>query len=187
MKKRIIILIGLLALGLAFLLGWRGMPVIWPHIKKAVVYPLLPQMRPAPAPTQEPYVPHSTASLSDSITEKDSLIYYFYKEYCPYCRELEPLMAGLPKQITLKDGTVSDVRLVCLNKVEEECQQVATRYYDEHQIDEDHRFVPGVVIGERYLYLEHEIIEQLMDALVQGEGLNTPLLNGAQRIKVDQN
>ena len=182
MKKGAKVLIALLVLGGVFLLGWRVMPKVWPDIKEAVVYPVFPQLRPAPAPTLAPYVPHGTADLEDLIQDSDSVIYYFYKDYCGYCRELEPLTAGLPQQITLADGTVSTVKFITLNKVEDKYLEMINAYYDEYNIPAERRFVPAIVIGDRYLYLKDEIVPQLMDALTAGEGLKTPLLNGSQRL-----
>ena len=182
MKKGLKILCAVLALVLAFVLGWRLMPRVWPGIKEAVVYPVFPQMKPTAAPTQEPYRPQSTAAFEDPVDACDSLIYYFYKDYCPWCRQLEPLTAGLPEEITLPDGTRSAVKLVCLNKVEEPMLQVITDYYEKYGVEEEKQYVPAVVIGERYLFAGDEIIAQLMEALMAGEGLQTPLLNGTERV-----
>ncbi len=181
MKKFIKYLCLIIALGVAFLLGWRVMPKVWPSIKEAVIYPVFPQMKPEPAPTQAPYMPHGTAALGDPVSETDSVIYYFYKDYCPFCRELEPLTAGLPQQITLTDGTVSRVRFICLNKVEDEAFQIIMKYYEAHDIPENCQYVPAVVIGDQYLFLKDEIVPNLLEALTAGEGLRTPLLDGAQR------
>lgn len=186
MKKGLKILIVLLVLGVIFLLGWRVMPKVWPDIKVAVVYPVFPQLRPAPAPTVPPYVPHSTAALGDPILGSDSLIYYFYKDYCGYCRELEPLTAGLPKYITLPDGTLSAVKFIGLNKVEDKNLQIINAYYEEYDIPAERRYVPAVVIGNHYLYLKEEIVPGLLDALSAGEGLKTPLLDGSNRTADDQ-
>ncbi len=181
MKKGLKILCAVLVPILAFVLGWRVMPRIWPEIKEAVVYPVFPQMKPSPAPTQEPYLPKSTASFEDPISPSDSLIYYFYKDYCPWCRQLEPLTAGLPEEITLPDGSRSAVKLVCLNKVDQAMLQVITGYYEKYGIPEEKQYVPAIVIGERYLFAGDEIIGQLLEALTAGEGLRTPLLNGPER------
>ena len=172
-------------LAVSFLLGWRVMPRVWPGIKMNVVYRILPWLEPEPAETAEPepYIPESNTAFGDPVSETDSLIYYFYKDYCPYCRQLEPLTAGLPEKITLPDGrTESAVRFVCLNKVEEEASRVIAEYYDAHDVPEERQYVPAVVIGERYLFLGVEIIDELMDALMAGEGLQTPLLNGQERV-----
>lgn len=168
---------------LSFLLGWRLMPRVWPEIKETVVYRVFPQMRPDPTPSIPPYVPESNTSYGDPIEENDSLVYYFYKDYCGFCMELSPLISGLPEEITLSDGTVSRVRLVALNKVEDEALEIINDYYEVHDIAGDRRYVPAIVIGDRYLFLRDEIIDHLMDALVRGEGLDTPLLDGAERIK----
>lgn len=164
-----------------FLLGWRVMPRIWPAVKEAVVYPVLPQLKPAPAPTQEPYLPKSSAAYGDPVSATDSLIYYFYKDYCPWCRQLAPLTGGLPKTVTLPDGTRSAVKLICLNKVEDAYFKVITDYYASCGVPEEEQYVPAVVIGSRYLFGGDEITAQLMDALMAGEGLTTPLLDGGQR------
>ena len=159
------------------------MPRIWPDIKEFIIYPILLQMRPEPSPTVEPYFPKSDTSFGDPISKNDSLIYYFYKEYCGYCREISPLMAGLPEEIHLPDGTASRVRLVGLNKAEDKYYENITDYYTQHDIPEERRYVPAVVIGDRYLFLRDEIVDQLTDALINGEGLHTPLLDGAERIQ----
>ena len=181
MKRWVSVVVVIIVAAVFFLLGWRVMPRIWPGIKESVVYPILPQLRPEPAPTPEPYVPETDTAFGDPISADDSLIYYFYKDYCGYCREISPLMAGLPAEITLPDGRASRVRLVGLNKVEDRYYEIITDYYEEHAIPEERRYVPAVVIGDRYLFLREEIVDQLMDALVSGEGLNTPLLDGAER------
>ena len=95
-----------------FLLGWRVMPMVWPDIKETIIYPIFPEMKPVTDQEQDLYIPESNTAFDDKIFETDSLVYYFYKDYCPYCRAIEPLMAGLPQQITLPDGTTSNVRLV---------------------------------------------------------------------------
>ena len=178
--KALLIACLVLSLIAAFVLGWRVMPKVWPSVKG--LFAGQPQATATAAPTPEPYVPRSTAAFEDEVRETDSLIYYFYKDYCPYCRELEPLTAGLPKTITLPDGTQSAVRFVCLNKVEEGPAKVIADYYAAHSVPEDRQYVPALVIGDRYLFLKEEIVGQLTDALTAGEGLNTPLLNGAQRV-----
>ena len=185
MKKGVRIFCWLIALCAAFMLGWRVMPRIWPGIKKNVVYRVMPQLEPEPETEEEPtlYTPESSSLYGDEISTNDSLIYYFYKDYCPYCMAIEPLMAGLPEQITLPDGSVSKVRLLCLNKVEDEYLRIITDYYDEHDVPEERRYVPAVVIGDRYLFLGEEIIPQLMEALIAGEGLQTQMLDGAERVE----
>ena len=181
MKKPIKVICALFLLMLAFMLGWRVMPRIWPGIKSAVVYRIFPHLKPETV-EPDPYIPHSNASLGDPLSINDSVIYYFYKDYCPYCRALEPLTAGLPDHITLPDGTTSHVKFICLNKVEEDIFQIISEYYEKNNIPEERQYVPAIVIGDRYLFLDEEIVDQLMDALIAGEGLNTPLIDGAERI-----
>ena len=171
MKKALKVICCLLILAVVFLLGWRVMPKVWPDIKEAVVYPVFPQMKPEPTATPESYHPKSDATFGDPISETDSVIYYFYKDYCPWCKQLEPLTAGLPKEIILPDGTVSQVKLLCLNKVEDDMLQIITEYYDKHDIPEEKRYVPAMVIGDKYLFAAEEIVPGLMEALYEGEGL----------------
>ena len=182
MKKQISIIWIILVL-FSFLAGWRIMPRIWPGIKEIVIYSIFPQLRPEPDSELEPYVPESNTSYGDPISTTDSLVYYFYKDYCSYCWELSPLMAGLPDKVILTDGTNSQVRLICLNKAEKKYHEIISEYYEDHNIPEDQRYVPAVVIGNQYLYLRDEITDQLMDALITGEGLNTLLLDGSERIE----
>lgn len=185
MNKKAKILFVLIALCASFMIGWRVMPRVWPGFRLNVINRLIPQL--APASNQETeeerplYTPKSDTQYGDPISTDDSLIYYFYKDYCHYCMELEPLMAGIPKEITLPDGRTSRVRLVCLNKVEEEYARIIAGYYEENNVSEDRQYVPAVVIGDRYLFLHDEIVAQLMDALIAGEGLETKVLDGVQR------
>ena len=177
MKKFWKILILLILLCGVFLLGWRVMPKVWPGIKEAVVYPVLPDLRPAPAPTAVPYTPKANASLNDSIADTDSLIYYFYRPTCPYCAEIEPLMAGLPEYVTLEDGARSQVMLVAVNKSDEAGGAFISAYYEAHAIPETEQYVPAVIIGDQYLMPGQEVIDNLSDLLQAGEGLRTPRLS----------
>ena len=86
-----------------------------------MVYALLPNLRPEAKPEDtaavyepEPYVPEASAVLGDAIAADDSVIYYFYKPYCPYCAVLEPLLAGmlfLPTLLPLSKSSTSKVTL----------------------------------------------------------------------------
>ena len=160
------------------------MPRIWPSIKKNVVCKVIPSFCSINQTETEIelYTPQSDTKYGDKIAEGDSLIYYFYRDSCPYCMGLEPLMAGLPNQITLPDGTISDVKLICLNKAEDEYLRIITNYYDEHNVPEERKMVPSVVIGNQYLFLNDEIVDQLMDFLIMGEGVETEMLDGAERV-----
>ncbi len=174
MKKALKAICCLLILAAVFLLGWRVMPKVWPSIKEKVIYPVLPQLKPEPTATPTPYHPKSDTVYGDPVNETDSVIYYFYKDYCHWCKELEPLTGGLPKEIILPDGTVSQVKLIGLNKVDDDMLQVITEYYDKNNIPEDKRYVPAIVIGDKYLFGAEEIVPGLMEALYQGEGLKRP-------------
>lgn len=43
--------------------------------------------------------------------------------------------------------------------------------------------MPAIVIGDKYLFTYEEITSELMKALVAGEGVKTPLLDGNERVK----
>lgn len=184
MNKKLKILGGIAAICVSFLMGWRIMPKIWPTIRLNYINRLVPQLQTSSESEDEPifYTPKSNSQYGDPISTRDSLVYYFYKDYCPYCAELEPLFSGLPEQITLPDGSTSKIRLLCLNKVEEKYEKIITGFYEEHNIPVNQRYVPAVVIGNKYLYLKESIEDQLLDSLVAGEGLQTEMLEGAQRV-----
>ena len=129
----------ILVLVIAFILGWRLMPSAWPEIKESVVYPIFPQVRPEPTPTQEPYKPKGNTAFGEPINKKDSVIYYFYKDYCPYCRALTMITDALPEQIYLQDGSISNVRLICLNKAEDQYLKVIMDYYEMYNIPDERR------------------------------------------------
>ena len=171
------------ALCVSFLVGWRVMPKIWPTIRLNYINRLFPQLQSSSEPIDRPiYTPKSSSKYGDSISKSDSLVYYFYKDNCSYCVALSPLISGLPDQIALPDGSTSKIKLLCLNKNEEKYKKIITDYYEEHSISEDQRYVPAIVIGDKYLYLEESIEDQLMNSLVAGEGLQTEMLEGAKRV-----
>ena len=185
MNRKVKILCVLIALCASFMVGWRVMPRVWPGFRLNVINRLIPQLAPTSNQDTEEerphYTPKSDTQYGDPISTDDSLIYYFYKDYCTYCMELEPIMAGLLQEITLPEGNKSKVRLICLNKVEDEYARIIADYYEENKIPEDRQYVPAVVIGDRYLFLHDEIVDQLMDALVAGEGLQTKMLENKKR------
>lgn len=43
--------------------------------------------------------------------------------------------------------------------------------------------MPAVIIGKKYLFLENENIPELMNALMAGDGIETPLLDNTDRIQ----
>ena len=184
MNKKAKVIGAVAALCVSFLMGWRVMPRIWPTIRMNYINRLLPQSQPASESVNKRilYTPKSNSRYGDPISESDSLVYYFYKDDCAYCVALSPLISGLPDQITLPDGSPSRIRLLCLNKNEEKYKNIISDYYEGHNIPEDQRYVPAIVIGNKYLFLEESIEDQLMNSLVAGEGLQTEMLEGAQRV-----
>lgn len=184
MSKKTKVLGVIFALCASFLLGWRVMPKIWPTIRLNYINRLIPQLQSSSESEEKTihYTPKSNSQYGDPILSSDSLIYYFYKDSCVYCLELEPLISGLPDQITLPDGSTSKIKLLCLNKVEEKYNKIIADYYEEHNIPDDQRYVPAIVIGDKYLFLKESIEDQLMNSLVAGEGLQTEMLEGAQRV-----
>ncbi len=111
-----------------------------------------------------------------TLTKNDSVVIYFYKTWCPYCKELEPLLDGIPEKITLPDGTTSTVRLYSYDKEVPEDMEIVKQYYEYLKIPEDRQFVPMIVIGSEALFLRDEIVPNLMNMLVQGKGRDTVLL-----------
>ncbi|NLX83019.1 MAG: hypothetical protein GXZ04_04295 [Clostridiales bacterium] len=116
------------------------------------------------------------APRSDPLTDiqpSDSLILYFFKDFCPYCKDLEVLFDALPDFVYLADGTKSRVRFVSLEKQIPAHMKVVQRYYDKLFVHPDRQFVPMVVIGDKALFLQAEIVPGLFPALISGEGLKT--------------
>ena len=181
MKRKSWILCTLLIAAIAFGLGWRVMPKAMTVFRGLAAGTVSSGEPAGTEPREDLYTPRSTAAFEDTVLSDDSLIYYFYKDYCPYCKTLDPLIAGLPDTITLPDGKVSRVKLVCLNKVEEASAEIISAYYEAYHVPEERQFVPAVVIGSRYLFTGTEIISRLMNALTAGEGTETPVLNGSGR------
>lgn len=110
----------------------------------------------------------------------DSVIVYFYKEACPYCLELAPLIEALPDTITLPDGETSAVRFLALNKNIPEEMAVVQAYYEALDIAEERQLVPMMIIGDTDLFLYEEIVPQLLPLLLGGDGTGTPLAPFAQ-------
>ena len=109
----------------------------------------------------------------DDIQPNDSLVIYLFKDYCPYCKDLEPLFASLPDSITLPDGSQSRLRFVSLEKQIPRQMAVVQRYYDRLLVHPDRQYVPMVIVGGKALFLQEEIEAGLMDSLKAGEGLKT--------------
>lgn len=167
-RKQRFLLIGafLVTSAVSCLFGWRMMPRIWQWTKGLFVAPV--------SVPKEPYIPAATASLQETFSQDDSVVYYFYKDNCPYCKEIDGLFTGLPAEILLQNGQTSRVRLVCVNKNEQ--LDMCNAYYEKAGIPENRRFVPAVSVGSQYLFTPSEILEGLYAALLQGEGLNTPMM-----------
>ncbi len=128
----------------------------------------------------EPEEPPEVVTLPFSdkpadVRPGDSVIVYFYKPACPYCLELKALIQGLPREITLPDGTRSSVRLIGLNKNDPAEMAVVQAYYEGMEIPEDRQFVPMLLIGDRDLFLYEEIVPGLLPALLQGDGTKTDM------------
>lgn len=181
MKRVFLITAVLLAMALSFLAGWRVMPKVWPGIKENVVYRIAPDMKPTPAPTQEPYHPEGSAFIGDEISVSDSLVYYLYKPQCSYCRSIGPYIKGLPETVLLSDGSISAVKLIPVNKQSDEGAALAEAYYAENSIPLERQLVPAVIIGGSYFVTGSEIMTELTGALLSGEGIKTPLLEGGDR------
>lgn len=100
MNKKAKVLGVIVALCASFLLGWRVMPKIWPTIRLNYINRLVPQLQSSSESEEHPihYIPNSNSQYGDSISTSDSLVYYFYKDYCSYCLALSPLISGLPDQ-----------------------------------------------------------------------------------------
>lgn len=182
----------LFLMSISFVIGWRFMayrwwPVLSPHIKK-IVYQVLPSLEPVSDTYVDanPYIPRSDAEVGDIISKKDSLFYYFYFPTCPYCATYaNMILDGLPKEITLPDGTRSSVVMISLNKHDEAECSIIFEYYEKHNIvkndNQNDQVVPSIVIGNTYLRGSAQIREQFLRLLLTGEGLSTPLIDDAER------
>lgn len=147
----------------------------------------VPFVSPLSAPlAARDYVPASTQELDDPVYADDSLIYYFYRPDCPYCRDqADMLLHGLPDYIDLPDGSVSRVVLVALNKSDPVQGEIIRSFYSDFQILKDKQLVPAVRIGSAYLCGTKEIKEHFLTLLCRGDGLETPLMNGETRETAD--
>ncbi len=180
MKKFLKVCFVLCLCGACFMLGWRVMPKVWPTIKQNVYYKVFPTPAPTPRPSYA-YAPTGTAAFADPITPTDSLVYYFYRETCGSCIGMQYLLEGLPEQVVLADGTVSQVKFVPINSRDEALRPVVMQAYADYAVAEDEQQVPAVIIGDRCIMLPADIYRYFYEALLSGEGLNTPLLNGQER------
>lgn len=112
--------------------------------------------------------------LSD-LSDTDTKIVYVYKPNCEYCAKVKPLLEGLPDSITLPDGTSSRVVFVSLNKDDYDQYQIVKQYYDMLEVPEDHRYSPLLIVGDKYYMGYDEIVPNLLNALVAGDGVYTDL------------
>lgn len=134
-----------------------------------------------PEATQEPVetsAPEQDFYRNDDLTdlcETDSAIVYVYKPNCEFCAKVKPLLEGLPEYITLQDGTRSRIVFVSLNKDDYFEYQAVKQYYDGLEIPEDHRYSPLLIVGETFYMGYDEIVPNLMNALIAGDGTATNL------------
>ena len=128
-----------------------------------------------PAATAEPEKDfYRNDDLSD-VAENDSKIVYVYKPNCEFCKQVKPLLEGLPEQITLPDGTTSRVVFVSLDKDDYDQYQIVKQYYDALAIPEEKRYSPLLIVGDQFYMGYDEIVPNLMNALMAGDGVSTDL------------
>lgn len=131
---------------------------------------------------QVEYSPAGNTTLVDEIGATDSLVYYFYRPTCKFCSErADMILAGLPDEITLPDGSKSCIRLVVLNKSDPVEGEIISRYYEEHDLPKERQLVPTLIIGDRYVCGSGEIKVEFLRLLLDGAGLYTPRIDGKAR------
>lgn len=156
------------------------------HSARAEGGATLPFVSPLSTPLPGAYEPASTQGLEAPVYADDSLVYYFYRPDCPYCRDrADMLLHGLPEYIDLPDGSVSRVVLVTVNKSDPVQGELIRACYHAREIGEDRQLVPAVLIGGAYLCGTEEIREHFLTMLCRGDGLATPLMNGGARETAD--
>lgn len=128
-----------------------------------------------PEPTAEPEKDFYRNDDLTDLKESDSKIVYVYKPNCEFCAKIKPLLEGLPEHVVLQDGTVSRIVFVSLDKDDYDQYQAVKQYYDDLQIPEDHRYSPLLIVGEKFYMGYDEIVPNLMNALIAGDGLQTDL------------
>ncbi len=133
----------------------------------------------APAEEEtEDYHPKSNTGIDADVDAGDSLVYYFYRPTCRYCSErADMIIAGLPEEITLADGSKSKIRLVALNKSDPDEGAIIQAYYERKGIPEERQLVPTLIIGESYLCGSVEIKNSFLTLLLSGEGRQTPYID----------
>lgn len=133
------------------------------------------QISAEPEPTAEPEKDFYRNDDLAGLKESDSRIVYVYKPNCEFCAKIKPLLEGLPEHVVLQDGTVSRIVFVSLDKDDYDQYQAVKQYYDDLQIPEDHRYSPLLIVGEKFYMGYDEIVPNLMNALIAGDGLLTDL------------
>ena len=109
-----------------------------------------------------------------SVSDEDQLIYYFYKDGCPWCEEISSLLAAIPDEVPTVDGKITNVKIVGLDKNLVAHGELIEQYYENLNLHEERRYVPMLIIGHQNLFLGDEIVPALLPALFNGEGLDTP-------------
>ena len=128
-----------------------------------------------PEPTAEPEKDFYRNDDLAGLKESDSRIVYVYKPNCEFCAKIKPLLEGLPEHVILADGTVSRIVFASLNKDDYDQYQAVKQYYEDLLIPEDHRYSPLLIVGEKFYMGYDEIVPNLMNALIAGDGLLTDL------------
>ena len=130
-----------------------------------------------PEPTEAPEVETEFVRNDslENIGETDTKIVYIYKPNCEFCAKVKPLLAGLPEYVYLADGTQSAIKFVSVNKDDYFEYQAVKQYYEMLEIPEDHQYSPLLIVGDKYYMGYDEIVPNLMNALIAGDGLTTDL------------
>ena len=124
--------------------------------------------------------------FSSSLPEKDkaipaysSVALFFYAPGCHGCEKAEDeILSALASQIMI-GGRESPVHIIYLSIADPEGVDLFRTYCSEYYVGEDEQKVPMVFVGYR-AFSGFDEITGLPDALMEGEGLETPVFETAE-------
>jgi len=104
-----------------------------------------------------------------AVEEYDANVFFFYREDCQECKEIQPFIEKIPPKIKV-NGKEVELNLICLNSREGNNGERIRALFNIYDVPSEKQMVPFVFLADRYLAGKKEIEENLLELLEQGHG-----------------
>jgi cytochrome c biogenesis protein CcdA len=117
-----------------------------------------------------------TPKITSNVKDNDSLIVYFYVSPCSACEETESFFKKLNDSYEVDNSgikTSSNLKIKKYNIGDLKNFQLAMKYFEIYNVQEEDQKVPILFIGDSYLQGKDDIQKSLLDNVLAGTGLYT--------------